>query len=208
MSSKPVGVDFSLIDAITQKPMVGVNASLCGKLDLECAAPGATTQSDSTGTVHFDIAPLFDGYVQLLADGYDPTMVFLPPTAEPLSLGVVPLASVTAVTLLGGQLGKSVMPDKGRVLLTTTGCDKQPAAGVMIQGQNMGADATGFYAVGGLPSFSGTSTDSSGFAGFFNVAPGSITLEAQLEDGTPVGRVGMIVRAGYESIRRIQPWTD
>jgi hypothetical protein len=207
-SSKPVSIDFTLFDAVSQQAVAGADAELCGKLDLECSAPMSKIQTDAEGAVHFDVPPLFDGYVQLSADGYDPTMLFLPPSVQSIALGEFPLTTMVATSVLGNQLGKPLLPGTGRVLTTITGCDMQTTEGVSLTGENMGDDAAGFYAVGGFPSFSAVSTDSSGFAGFVNVAPGSITLNAQLESGRHVGRVALFVRPGYVSVRRIQPWTD
>ena len=207
-SSTPVSVDFTLFDAVSQNAVVGLDAALCGKLDLECSSPMSKTQTDDQGTVHFNVAPAFDGYVQLNAEGYDPTMIFLPPSVESTSLGRFPLTTMVATSVLGSQLGKPLLPGTGRVLTTIAGCDMQTAGGVSLTGENMGADAAGFYSIGGFPSFSAVSTDSSGFAGFVNVTPGSITLNAQLEGGEHVGRVALFVRADYVSVRRIQPWTD
>jgi hypothetical protein len=207
-SAKPVSIDFTLFDAVSQAAVAGADAALCGRLDLECSSPMSTIQTDAEGTVHFDVAPLFDGYVQLTGDGYDPTMLFVPPTLESLSLGQFPLTTMVATSVLGNQLGMPLMPGTGRVLTTITGCDKKPSAGVTLSGENMGDEAKGFYAIGGFPTFSATATDSSGFAGYVNVAPGSITLNAELEDGRRVGRVAIFVRADYVSVRRIQPWTD
>lgn len=208
-STKPVSIDFTLFDAVSSKPASGVDAALCGKLDLECSSPMSTIKSDDMGAVQFNVAPLFDGYVQLTADGYDPTIIFLPPALEATSLGQFPLTTMIATTVLGSQLGKPLLPGTGRVLTTITGCDMQTAGGISLSGENMGDDAAGFYSISGFPSFSATSTDSSGFAGFVNVAPGSVTLNAALEDGGErVGKVAIFVRAGYVSVRRIQPWTD
>jgi hypothetical protein len=207
-STKPVSIDFTLFDAVSQKPAAGLDAALCGKLDLECSAPMSTTKTDDMGMVKVDVPPLFDGYVQISADGYDSTMIFLPPATESISLGQFPLTTMVATTVLGSQLGKPLLPGTGRVLTTITGCDMQTAGGVALSGENMGDDAAGFYSISGFPSFSATTTDSSGFAGFVNVAPGSITLNAQLEDGQRVGKVAIFVRSGYVSVRRIQPWTD
>jgi hypothetical protein len=115
---------------------------------------------------------------------------------------------MVATSVLGSQLGKPLIPGTGRVLTTITGCDMQTAADVTLTGENMGDDAARFFAVGGFPTFTATATDSSGFAGFVNVAPGSITLNATLESGRRVGRVALFVRPDYVSVRRIQPWTD
>jgi hypothetical protein len=100
------------------------------------------------------------------------------------------------------------MSGTGRVLTIIAGCDMQAVEGVSLSGENMGDDAAGFYSISGFPSFSAVSTDSSGFAGFVNVAPGSITLNAQLENGRHIARVALFVRPEYVSVRRIQPWTD
>jgi hypothetical protein len=135
-------------------------------------------------------------------------MMFLPPVLDAVNLGAYPLTSLMAVSLLGQQLGQPLMAGTGRILTTVVGCDQQPASGVALTGENLGDNAAGFYAVGGLPSLSGTSTDNSGFAGFLNIAPGSITLNAKTEEGHRVGRVALLVREDYVSIRRIQPWTD
>jgi hypothetical protein len=207
-SSAKVASEFTLMDAITQKPIVNAAATLCGKLDIQCTSPMAQTQPDSSGTVRVETPPSFDGYVDVKADGYDSTMVFLPPSIESTNLGPINMTSMLATQGLAAQLGKPVLAGKGRVLTNIAGCDMQSAGGVALAGENMGDQAVGFYSVGGLPSFTATSTDDSGFAGFFNVEPGSITLNAQLETGGRVGRVAMVVRPDYVSVRRIQPWTD
>jgi hypothetical protein len=207
-SSKSVAVDFTLFDAVSMKTVGAAEASLCGKLDLECTAPMTKVTTGADGVVHFDVPQLFDGYVQLKAEGYDSTMMFLPPSLVDLSLGQFPLTTMVATAVLGSQLGKPLLPGTGRVLTTITGCDMNTTEGVVLQGENMGEDAEGFYAVGGFPSFTATSTDNSGFAGFVNVTPGSVTLNAELENGRRVGRAAIFVRADYVSVRRIQPWTD
>lgn len=207
-SKQPVRIDFALFDAVSSMTVADVDAKLCGKLDLDCAAPLSTMKTGADGVVAFDVAPLFDGYVQLNRDGYDPTLMFLPAVTESVSLGEFPYTVSSAAAFLGTQLGKPLLPEAGRVLTTITGCDKELASGVSLEGENMGADAAVFYAVDGFPSFSATETDGSGFAGFVNVAPGSITLNASIGGGRRVGRAAIFVRAQYVSIRRIQPWTD
>jgi hypothetical protein len=206
--SAPIPVDFTLFDAITQMPIDGAKTALCGKLDVECASPMAEGRTSSQGTVHFNVSPLLDGYVLITNEGYDPTMMFLPPVLEAVNLGAYPLTSIEAVSLLGQQLGQTLMAGTGRLLTISAGCDHQTASGVALTGEKLGDSAVGFYAVGGLPSLSATATDSSGFAGFLNVEPGSITLNAKAENGHKAGRVALLVRPGYVSIRRIQPWTD
>lgn len=207
-AGKSFSVSFSLFDAVSMSTIPSIKADLCGKLDLECSAPAATVKTADDGVVHFDVPSTFDGYVQLTGDGYDSTMMFLPPTVADIDLGTFPLTTMLATTVLGGQLGKPLMPGTGRVLTTITGCDMQTVEGVSLSGENMGDDAAGFYSISGFPSFSAVSTDSSGFAGFVNVAPGSITLNAELDGGRKIARVAIFVRPDYVSVRRIQPWTD
>lgn len=207
-STAPVSVDFSLFDAVSMSTVSGVEAKLCGKLDLECAAPLAMMTTAGDGLVMFDVKPLFDGYIQLNRDGYDPTLMFLPPIMESISLGQFPYTMAAAAAFLGTQLGNPLLPDTGRVLTTIAGCDMQTTAGVTLLGENMGSDAVGFYALSGFPSLTATATDESGFAGFVNVTPGAITLNAELASGRRIGRASMFVRAKYVSLRRIQPWTD
>jgi hypothetical protein len=207
-ATAPIGIGFSLFDAIARKPIAGVNASLCTKLDVECTSPVTQTQSDVNGVVYVKMMPLFDGYIELKADGYDPALMFLPPSVSSVDLGKYPLASVAATSALGGQLGKAVKSGTSRVLIMTTDCSMQPASGVAVTGENLGEDVIRFYAVGGVPTFTGTSTDSDGVAGFINVIPGPVTIHAELDNGQRVGRVGLFTRPDVVSIRRLQPWTD
>jgi hypothetical protein len=213
-SQTKVSIDFTMFDAVEMSPVSGARASLCGKLDLECKMPQATVTSDELGAILFEVPPLFDGYALITGEDkrggdYDPTMMFLPPTLESQSLGAFPLTSQLATAGLAASLGTPIEPGTGRVLTTIVGCDRQTASGVSLAGENMGESAVRFYAVDGFPTFSATATDVSGFAGFVNVAPGSITLNAALEeDQHRVGRVALFVRPGHISIRRIQPWTD
>lgn len=207
-SGGTVDVDFSLFDAVKMTSVEGVESAVCGKLDLECTSPVLKVKTDANGSAHFSMPTGFDGYVQLSAEGYDSTMIFLPPATENVSLGRFPLTTMVATAVLGGQLGKPLLPGTGRVLMTVTGCDKQTVAGVTLTGENMGQDAQGFYATGGLPSFSASETDDSGFAGFVNVSPGQIAIDGTLGDGRHVGKIALFVRAGTVSVRRLQPWTD
>lgn len=207
-AGKSFNVDFTLFDAVSMKNVADIKADLCGKLDLECSSPASTLKTGDDGVVHFSVPSTFDGYVQLTGDGYDSTLMFLPPTVADINLGTFPLTTMLATSVLGGQLGKPLMSGTGRVLTIIAGCDMQAVEGVSLSGENMGDDAAGFYSISGFPSFSAVSTDSSGFAGFVNVAPGSITLNAQLENGRHIARVALFVRPEYVSVRRIQPWTD
>jgi hypothetical protein len=207
-AGKSFSVDFTLFDAVSMTNVTGVKAELCSKLDLQCLSPTSTLMVGGDGLVHFNVPSTLDAYVQITGDGYDPTLMFLPPSTADTDLGTFPLTTMLASSVLSGQLGKPLMPGSGRVLVTITGCDKQSVEGVSLSGENMGDEAAGFYSISGFPSFSAVSTDSSGFAGFVNVAPGSITLNAQLENGRKIARVAIFVRPDYVSVRRIQPWTD
>ncbi|HKU41139.1 MAG TPA: hypothetical protein VJR89_23415 [Polyangiales bacterium] len=207
-SKKPISVDFSLFDAVSMNTVSGVEARLCRKLDLECAKPVAMMTTGSDGVVQFDVAPLFDGYVEVRRESYDTAMMFLPVINEPTSLGQFPYTEAAIAKLLGVQLGIEINPAAGRVLALVAGCDKQTTAGVSLVGENMGTEAHSFYAVNGFPSTTATETDSSGFAGYVNVAAGSITVNAELEDGRRIARTGLFIRPGWITMRRFQPWTD
>lgn len=206
-SNDTVGLGFEVQDAVSANTLEGVQAQLCSKLDIECESPLDALSTDDTGQVSFDFKPLFDGYILLKKEGYDSALVFIPPIVASTTLPMVPLATLEDAKRIA-LLGHEIKPGLGRVFTTIFGCDMQASEGVALVGENMGTEAVPFYSQNGLPSFSSSATDDTGAAGFLNVTPGSITLEATLEDQRRVARVALVVRPDFITIRHIWPWSD
>jgi hypothetical protein len=170
------------VDIVKQQPLAGIGGRLCRKLDVSCtdALSGVVT-SDAQGAMVFDVPSAFDGYVRFESADISPTLYFFnPPVAQDLSNVSVSLASPTTVGLLALQAGAQQSAERGLILISVLDCAGAPAGGIQLSAAPTDTQVVPFYAQQGLPSGSARATDSSGYGGFLNVAPGSVTFSASL----------------------------
>jgi hypothetical protein len=201
-----------LQDAVTSKPLVGVVAQLCRKLDVTCENPlGAPAVSDVGGGVAMPIEAAFDGYVRLTDPKISPALYFLtaPRDGGDLDLPTVPLASpFVAAGIVASAGGTTWDPERGIVLLNTFDCDDQPAANITYS-IGGGADPKTFifYLVNGLPTTATTATDDTGYGGLVNMPVGVSTIAATLAapSGPTVSNISILVRAGHITYSSVKP---
>lgn len=188
-----------LVDGVTQRPLAGVLAQLCRKLDIACANPLAgSVHSDATGLVAFDVEAGFDGYVLVTDPAVAPTLYFFnPPVAADVGPTLVALVSAPSMTLFAQQIGAALLPDRGTVILTGQDCQGDPAAGVTFAASTGDAMTVPFYFVGMLPTARAPSTDRSGLGGLANVPSGVATVSGTLAtQGLRLGTLSLLVRPG------------
>jgi hypothetical protein len=199
-----------LQDAVSSKPLGGVTAQLCKKLDVTCENPiGATIVSDDNGGVTMPIEAAFDGYVLMRDPKIAPALYFLTaPASGDLDLPTVPLATpfqANGIVLSAG--GNTWMPDRGIVLLNAFDCLGQPAANLTYSiGGTIDPATFIFYLVGSYPTTNSTATDYTGYGGLVNVPVGVSTIAATLNPGGhKVSTTSILVRAGFVSYSSVTP---
>jgi hypothetical protein len=207
----PVKVSMTFFDPVSQggnRPIAGVAVRGCTTLDVGCGTPVFTSvTSDETGTVTFTLPAQFDGYLEMSATSIFPALwYFAPPPQEDTHYNVS-LLSPQAFTGIAQTVGTTVDPNLGHTFNIALDCAKkygQFAKGVTFKAQATNNKTRAFYQVGGLPSTTATTTDSSGVGGFANVTPGSFAVTAEL-DGRRTGSVNVLVRAGVITYAPIPP---
>ncbi|HEY3255798.1 MAG TPA: hypothetical protein VGJ91_17695 [Polyangiaceae bacterium] len=202
-----------LQDAVSMKPLPGVAAHLCRKLDVNCQNPiaGSDVVADDGGVVTLSIDSGFDGYVELTDSKISPSLYFFStPASGDLDLPTVPLASPGAATLIvksAGGPSTTWLADHGIVLLNAFDCEGQPAANITFDIGGAPDPATFiFYLVNTLPTTATTITDATGYGGLVNVPVGTSTISALLApSGREIGNISILVRAGYISYSSVTP---
>ena len=200
-----------LQDAVSMKPLPGITAQLCRKLDLECLEPVTTTAADELGTVVMQIEAGLDGYVQLTGAKVAPSLYFLtPPKSGDVNLASVPLASPLAALGIVGTAGggdATWLKDRGIALLNAFDCNGVAAADISFSIGGAPDPATFiFYLVNALPTTTITATDATGYGGLVNVPEGVTTVSALLQpSGRKVSKISFLVRAGYVSYSSVTP---
>jgi len=204
----PFHVTFHLTDVLKGEAQVGVTATLCKKLDVDCELPvGSPGSSDAEGNVAFDVDKGFNGYVSFARADVTPGLFFFDGAVD-RDLLALPVQVLTPpiVDALTKTAGSPQMPDRGVVLLSTFDCKSAGAPGVSYAAQGLDGTALAFYSIGGLPTANASATDSAGYGGFVNVLPGTIAITATVnETHRDLETISLIVRAGTITYSRLVP---
>lgn len=200
-------------DMVTQQPLSGVTARLCRKLDVSCDdARRGEAVTDGKGKVQFEVDVEggdrgFTGYVQFTRNDLMPGLYFFnPPITSSVDVPQVQLLTPMVAQLLAMQAGISFMSERGLILLRAFDCTDEPVPGVVFEVDDADPNSTAFYSVDGLPSRKATATDTSGYGGVINAAPGTITVKARLAGSRRViSTVSILVKAGAITYSRMVP---
>ena len=131
---------------------------------------------------------------------------FNPDIDRDQTLPSISVASPAANMGLLLQLGRSAIPGRGSVVVSTADCTGAPAAGISFSTMSGDSMTSAFYAVAGLPSSTATATDATGYGGLINVPAGAATLSAKLTDpATDLGSISILVRDGAITYSRVVP---
>lgn len=180
----------------------GVRFRACNKIDIDCAGPTAETFSDVSGFVSIQVDNGFEGYLEIVKDGYYPVLLFTnPPITQDVSidtaLGLFTPAQFGGLT---GAAGVTVDPERGHVLTGAKNCDDTTTAGVSLTLSTADASSTQFYLRNSIPDATVTTTDDSGLGGFLNVTPGFAVLTGKVASiDMTMGKSSILVRKGYLS---------
>lgn len=203
-----VVLSLPLLDLVTGDALPGVTARACSKLDADCDHPLTTDSvSDGAGIVVLTVEAGFDGYIELRSAATQPALFFLyPPVVADLQAPALPLFRVDDFQSVAQASGNPPIADYGHVFVGARDCQGSPAAGVSLSGFDLGPLVSLFYLVDGLPVAAATATDSSGRAGFVNVAPSTVVVVGTLAaSGQRVGEVSLRVRPGEISYSSMVP---
>jgi hypothetical protein len=209
--SPPYSVTIGRIADVVSLDMVpGATVRLCRKLDVSCETPLSSQSVDPSVGVTFAIDANFTGYVDVSVPGYQATLYYFnPPVDRDLTVPFITVASTVDYTNLLGALGTSPSATRGTVVVISTDCKGNPAAGVSYSTPDGDAQSKVFYYVNGLPSVSATATDLAGYGGITNLPAGSVTFNARLvSTGARFAPISLVVRSGALSFSQVVPFGD
>lgn len=199
-----VTVTVKLLDLVSLTPLKNVTAKLCSKYDPSCSTPLEALEVGADGKVAATVASNFQGYFDLQAPDYIPTLVFLDVEATAFNPEILMLPPAIADSLASGA-GVTVDPTLGFVLSATVDCTLKVSAGVSVS-ISPSAKETGFYVIASGVSPGATVTDNTGNAGFVNVTPGTPTFTTTRgPGGEKIGEVTTLVRPGSVTYQIIRP---
>jgi hypothetical protein len=194
-----ISFQVQVVDGSTFDPLAAAQVSACPALDQNCSTPLSTGTTDSNGLVTLTSSTVpFSGYVQIVAPGYWTDLFYIYPyltesTVPGLALNDT-IYSTGQMAQIAAQAHVTLDPSLGIIAADPNDCTASPAAGVSFSGLGLGDAAAPYYFVGSTPTPLATATslpDSAG--GFYNVAPGLVTLSAS-ENGTTIDTVAVYVR--------------
>jgi hypothetical protein len=204
--SGPFTIGMKVTDLVSHAPIAGLSADLCRKVDVVCADPVTTVNSDGEGKLTFDqVEANFSGYVSLSAEGIVPTLYFFnPPVASNLEVPSLSLSTPQSRTALLGQLGADTK--RGDLLLNVVDCDGSPASGISFTLSPEGTGSIPFYLSSGLPTRNATATDATGYGGFVNVPAGTVTIRAvDAKSQRVIQTLTLVVRDGAATWSKVVP---
>jgi hypothetical protein len=203
-SGSMVTVKIRLIDLVSSNPAKDVTIKLCSKYDPSCNSPLGAPEVDADGFVSATVASDFQGYFDVQSADYLPALAFLDTTVT-ASNPEVQLVPPGAAGGLAAGAGVTLDSMAGLVLSRTVDCQAKATSGVSVS-IFPSEKETGFYVIASGISPGATVTDSSGNAGFVNVAPGTPTLTATRgQGGAEIGKVTTLVRAGAVTYQIVPP---
>jgi hypothetical protein len=207
--SPAVTVAYTGFEYVSHAPVASLNVSVCNPLDLACATPLASGQTNATGTVVLKLQNPPDsnglglnGYFQVTSPDktYMPNIVYwgypMSEANNPLPMDAYGL-NITTIEdeQLAAALGVTVDATRGQVFVNVEDCLFNPAPGVQVTIDNQDPAIREFYGIGNLMP---TATDRTGVAIFTNVPVGNVNLTATpVAIGAPSSKVTVQVRAGW-----------
>jgi len=194
----PFTARFTIQHLVTQGPLKDIQARLCRKLDVECSdAVGEASVTDSQGKVTLSTPAGFDGYVRFESPATSNLLFFFnPPVTRDQPDTQLSIGGPEVIGLLAKQARVDQDTGRGVILIGARDCAGGIAPGVTLAANVHDAIATSFYSEQGLPSGTATQTDSAGYGGLLNAAPGSITFTGIVAaTGLEFGHVTVLAQA-------------
>jgi hypothetical protein len=182
---------LTLIDPFTMPgtalPVPNVSVKACSQGDALCKPPLSTGTANDAGVVTLPNVGTsaflgFNGYFEMTVPSFVPNDFYLSfPLSQANAQLTLSLMSQTtfANALAGANLTHT--PGLGTVWVQVLDCLLLPAPDVVVKADGLSPTSVIYY-MNSSPSLTATSTDPSGFAFFYNVTPGPLTLRAVPND--------------------------
>ncbi len=195
-------------DSLSLSGVTNLRASVCQKLDLQCAAPVAEAMTNAEGYLEFSVPANFAGYLKVEDGRFFPAMYFLPAalpangTLQPFPL----LKSGLIIDALAFALGAGIDPMRGHMMLIAEDCLGDALPGVSFKSPQQDASTVQFYVRDLLPLTDATETGDVGNGGYLNFPAGTAVISLErLQDNLQLTTVSVVVRAGFISVAYIRP---
>jgi hypothetical protein len=182
---------LTLIDPFTMLgtnlPVPGISAKACSQGDAKCTPLLSAGTGNDAGVVtlaNVGSSPFlgFSGYFEMTAPSYVPTSFYLSfPLSQANAQLAVPMMSQATFANALGAVGLTHTAGLGTVWVQVMDCLLLPAPDVVVKADGLPQTSVTYY-TNSSPSPTAKSTDPSGFAFFYNVAPGPLTLRAVSND--------------------------
>lgn len=203
LGASPV-LTLAAVDIASGAPPEGLTARACRRLDVDCLAPvvsGVTLADDNA--LHLQVPRGFDGFVELTSPTSVPTMYFV---NQPMLVDRVEsfrLLNPLGQQALATQVGVTLEPDLGHLLIRVFDCDGAPASGVRLSNDRGGEP---FSFVNGLPNTGADVTTADGLGGFINVPPVLIVLQGlKVDDARVISTPSVSVRSQWFTYGDVEP---
>ena len=187
-------------------PIAGAEVHWCNQLDLTCTNAFDSVTTDDGGIATLTVPVGFDGYYEVRATNYSPSILSRTPQ---LSSESQPQGTVNIAVLSSGAslVGVQQDPNLAIAIVGAADCTTTPAAGITFQVGAPGATEQVLYLADNYPSKSATKTDSvTGSAIIFNVPPGTFSVTASFASNNEAIRTATtIARQGWITFVQIRP---
>jgi hypothetical protein len=195
-------------------PLEGAMVNVCLWSDATCSAPFASGQSDQTGMakVKYEINDKTSGFLrmEISKPGHvTATMTF----SRPLSAGPAGaslawvLPTPEELEFLASSIGVPIDPTRGHAQIHMLDCAMGGAVDLVLSVSGEDDGVTPFYVRDMRPDAAADRTDRLGWAGFFNLPPGVVNIEAAMfgQEDSPVLKKALDVRPGEMSFALLWP---
>jgi hypothetical protein len=184
-------------------PVVGATLQACDRLDFQCQMPMSPTTTDDAGIAFLTVPGGFDGFYQVTANAYAPSLVVRAPQIHD-EYSQMPLVSANTLALGEQVVGVMQDPNNAIGVATVQDCSSNPAPGVTVEIATPTPNEKLVYFQDTLPTTTATSTDKTGTAMIFNVPPGTLTVTAYLPGHRPIRTVSASMRAGWVTFVQVR----
>lgn len=190
---------FELAAGAPGIPPANLAVKVCASLNADCDPPDYEPVPDETGTIIFETAPSFTGFMLVTgetdSDPPEPLMRTVVVLAKPI---ILPMNQKLIRVLSREELlDISVIADidadftRGTQIILTNDCLDNRSAGVRMESDEVDDIAVQYYFRGNLPDKNATETDVQGAGGFVNMLPGIVGVDAYRADTDEyIGSIG------------------
>lgn len=190
-------------------PIEGVSVKMCVWTDATCKTPLVSAQSAEDGSASLHFQPYPAKYrLEISKPGRMPAELTFSThlSGGPAFSFEVILPTPEELGFLANTLQVQLQPDRGHLLMYLEDCTFLSARDVVVLASGQDG-ATPFYVRNFQTDMAADRTDYSGMAGFFNLSPGAVKIEAAPfeEQHSPVIKETLFIKSGVLSVGHFWP---